>query len=554
MPGGGKDLSAQLSRQSALDQSGDDKGAAEETTTSAGHNSQSPMKLEESGNDAPSDTTGQGQYLSVFFSGGDGTEFKIDLTKAIDAGAVGRVTCEPARDVLERNISAQREPDTTTCVGASSKLKRRHPKLIDSGPAEHIGSGWTYKTYQRMNGTTEGQTDTYWFSPVLQKRFRSRKEIDRFLKLYDDARTTLLISGVNSADADSRNGGVLESTAWEQFRTESSSFTNDKNVDKDRKDIIPPPPDNDFTFAANAHALKRTYHPKETGADEDNILWARYKYQKLEGRIRKKLKEANYEGNVDHMVPIVLAKLRTVVDPNDPAAKHARLSDCLLEDVISRCTGCSFHSGEQLQSGPQHVINERTVTIEMAELPKPKRKRYSRYLKKNFTFDDRIEQLRQFKAKFGHCNPTRTKKYSEDDFPGLSGWCSNQRKYMRQKVAGSEFGKRRMPEKHERMLLDIGFEFTLNKRKHEYCSWEERLEQLKLFKEVHGHCMPKEKDCVDEFEGLYQWYMHQRLLVRKKMTGDEDGKKKMPDEKEKKLREIGFVCNNEELVVVVNPL
>ena len=176
MSGGGKDLSAQLSRQ-ALNKSGDDKSATEETTTSAGQNSQSPMNLEESGNYSSNDNTDQGQYLSVFFSGGDGTEFKIDLTKAIDAGAVGRVRCEPARDVLDCNNSTPRDPDTTKRVGAFSKLKRRHPKLIGSGPAEHIGPGWTYKTYQRMNGTTEGQTDTYWFSPVLQKRFRSQREI-----------------------------------------------------------------------------------------------------------------------------------------------------------------------------------------------------------------------------------------------------------------------------------------------------------------------------------------------------------------------------------------
>lgn len=271
MSGGGKDISAQLSRllPQALDQSGDDEGATEETKTFAsGENSQSPLELEGSGGDASKDTTDKGQYLFVFFFGGDGTEFKIDLTKAIDAGAVGRIACKPAPDVLDRNDSGPQKPDTTTCAGtatsestASSKQKRRHPKhvesgsvtttcagtatgeltalskpkrrqtkQIESGPAEHIGSGWTYKTYQRMNGATEGQTDTYWFSPVLNKKFRSRKEIDRFLMFHDKARSTLITSGMDPTVVDSINGGLLESTAWEQFRTASSSCSNDKNT------------------------------------------------------------------------------------------------------------------------------------------------------------------------------------------------------------------------------------------------------------------------------------------------------------------------------------
>lgn len=798
MSGGGKDISAQLSRQlvQALDQSGDDEGATEETTTSAsGENSQSPVKLEDSGSGASKDTTDKGQYLSVFFFGGDGTEFKIDLTKAIDAGAVGRIACEPARDVLlDRNNSVPQKPDTTTCAGTattsesteSSKPKRRHPKLVESGPAEHIGEGWTYKTYQRMNGATEGQTDTYWFSPVLRKKFRSRKEIHRFLKMYNDARSTLIASGVNTADVDSINGGLLESTAWEQFRTASSISCDEyQNISHKSwaQSAIEAAGDIEKT---NSHPWTKRIRAKlkemqyegdvdaivatilaELGTmverhPDTRIMETKHLLEEVveqcvpwEGRIRTRLTEMQYKGNIDAMVATVLADLRTIIDPNDPLKKK-RLTNLLLEDAVKRCTGRCTDSlegsvyqqqhwpqnGSSVVHGasgkalgdlsrastsvpaffleglkqrpqnapplvlgplgkpfrdlphpmipkprhlPQHAmaipvpmpqsqpvvmipvprpppqlfvwhqhraetvarggishpivtakkrpregenmrssefphkpppyqeqlpplsdfsywlfslinfkkfyghidvashqeterdamllsfLNDlreryRTNTIDPATLsiaqiqalesiginfpsyvpdewnapPQLKKMKKRWYPKKVVTFDERIEQLRQFKELHGHCKPT--KGGSEDDFPGLANFCYLQRCYMKKKMAGDELGAKLLPDEKENKLREIGIDFF----DHFRCTWKDRLEQLKRFKELHGHCRPRQKESTGDFEGIYRWCVHQRLYLRKKIAGDEDGKKKLPDSKEKELREIGFVFNDEE--------
>lgn len=301
MSGGGKDLSAQLYRQLAQAPNQSDEGAPEETTTSAsaGENSQSPMKLKEVGDDASADTNEAcSRYLFVSFFGGDGTEFKLDLTKTIDAGAVGRIPSEPARDVLDRNNSAHQadevtEPATTcngnAAVDSVTKPKRRHPKLVESGPAEHIGLDWTYKTYQRMNGATEGQTDTYWFSPLLQKRFRSRKEIDRFLEFHRQAQEMLTKEA--GGQYYKINSMQCESIAWDQFKKASSTPTGvrdkeERNEDKVRPDKYPVTSHKSWAqsaIEAAGDAEKTNSHP-----------WTR--------RIRAKLKEMKYEGDADAMV------------------------------------------------------------------------------------------------------------------------------------------------------------------------------------------------------------------------------------------------------------
>ena len=103
------------------------------------------------------------------------------------------------------------------------------------------------------------------------------------------------------------------------------------------------------------HSKNNTFSsPNQDDVDDNISEKARLKYRLWEGRIREKLEEAKYEGDVDRMVPITLAELRTAVDPNGPGTKQAQLSDCLLQDVVSRCTGCSFDSWERLQNIPRY--------------------------------------------------------------------------------------------------------------------------------------------------------------------------------------------------------
>ena len=205
----------------------------------------------------------------------------MDLSRTMDASDVGRnistrLGNKPARDVLDNN--------------ATGKRKRKAPRLFETGPAEDIGEGWTYKTYQRRSGTTEGQTDTYWFSPVLKKRFRSRQEINRFLELYRHARGPLTDEPVVLEMIDQQVGGRLEAIAWDQFR---ASVDTNSNMKKDEP------------------------HP-----------W--------EHRIRAKLYGIKYTGDTDVMVSKVLAELTSMIDPEGPDTKWKRLTSDLLEHVDRR--------------------------------------------------------------------------------------------------------------------------------------------------------------------------------------------------------------------------
>ena len=111
---------------------------------------------------------------------------------------------------------------------------------------------------------------------------------------------------------------------------------------------------------------------------------------------------------------------------------------------------------------------------------------------------------------------------------------------MKKKMAGDENGAKLIPDENERKLREIGFDFTVKRTDGQFTTWEDRLEQLKRFKEVHGHCRPMKKDSTGDFEGIYQWSMHQRSYMRRKAAGEEFGKKSLPDKRELALREIGF--------------
>jgi hypothetical protein len=43
--------------------------------------------------------------------------------------------------------------------------------------------GWSKRTFQRQSGETKGSTDHYWYTPILKKKLRSLKEVERFVNV-----------------------------------------------------------------------------------------------------------------------------------------------------------------------------------------------------------------------------------------------------------------------------------------------------------------------------------------------------------------------------------
>jgi len=134
------------------------------------------------------------------------------------------------------------------------------------------------------------------------------------------------------------------------------------------------------------------------------------------------------------------------------------------------------------------------------------------------SYDDRIEQLKGFKEKHGHLRITlkHDKKLAE--------FCYHVR------------GARRNPEKYclkiteakIKTLDELGFDWKTGSKVH----FEERVEQLKAYKKIHGHVNVKATDD----KNLY--YFCQNIKRSRRQPGN--GGLVFTDERSKALEELGF--------------
>eukprot|EP00980_Cylindrotheca_fusiformis_P006910 scaffold1442_cov128-Cylindrotheca_fusiformis.AAC.31 len=151
------------------------------------------------------------------------------------------------------------------------------------------------------------------------------------------------------------------------------------------------------------------------------------------------------------------------------------------------------------------------------------------------------EELKAYKAEFGHCNvPARYEKNRR-----LGIWVSAQRqqyKIMRQ-MPESAKARRSAPLTEERigLLNDIGFTWTIRSRDTFGESWNQRFEELKEFKRIHGHCLVPSR--YSESPELGVWVGTQRTQYRLYMSGQENGTSttsSMNEDRIRALEELGF--------------
>jgi hypothetical protein len=97
------------------------------------------------------------------------------------------------------------------------------------------------------------------------------------------------------------------------------------------------------------------------------------------------------------------------------------------------------------------------------------------------TFNERIEELRAFKAKFGHCNVTLSRSASNKPYMALGYWCFNVRRCRRLMEKGKPTDQ--ILSKDRIKSLDaLGFRWRSK------CAFDERIEELREFKGKFGHC------------------------------------------------------------------
>ena len=124
---------------------------------------------------------------------------------------------------------------------------------------------------------------------------------------------------------------------------------------------------------------------------------------------------------------------------------------------------------------------------------------------KKLSWEERFQQLEEFNEEHGHCNVPE--KYSG----GLGIWAKNKRQ------RGKERSQGRGAERAQK-LEELGFRWN---------AWETRFQQLKEFKEEHGHCKVLRKHP----RGLGHWVEHHRT---------KRGSQHRNASQTQKLEELGF--------------
>ena len=82
---------------------------------------------------------------------------------------------------LKRNANnAKGTPKAKSGVVKPASASKRE-LAVDPEPAEGFPEGWTTRTVRRANATSGKTADTFWYSPKLGLKFRSRPEVRKFL-------------------------------------------------------------------------------------------------------------------------------------------------------------------------------------------------------------------------------------------------------------------------------------------------------------------------------------------------------------------------------------
>lgn len=146
------------------------------------------------------------------------------------------------------------------------------------------------------------------------------------------------------------------------------------------------------------------------------------------------------------------------------------------------------------------------------------------------TWDTRFDELAAYKEANGHCNVPSN--YAQNK--KLGSFVKKQREDYRKKKDGK---KSPMSDTRIQKLEGIGFQWSVSKKTGDQSadSWDQRLEDLRAFKEQHGHCfVPR---VYPENQALAYWCERQRQDYRNITRGRPT---KMSEERISKLEQVGF--------------
>ncbi|KAL7549857.1 hypothetical protein ACHAWF_013118 [Thalassiosira exigua] len=161
-------------------------------------------------------------------------------------------------------------------------------------------------------------------------------------------------------------------------------------------------------------------------------------------------------------------------------------------------------------------------------------KRKGRASRKNSQqlWDDKLEALREYKRLHGHTNVPKGEKRDR-----LGRWVNNQRQFYRKREENGE--RNSLTDERIKDLESLGFVWKaervgVNRANNLKSHWERRLEELREFKKVHGHCNVP----IRGNEELGKFVMNQRYYYKTRSQGQ---KNSLTPERIRDLEELGFV-------------
>jgi len=160
------------------------------------------------------------------------------------------------------------------------------------------------------------------------------------------------------------------------------------------------------------------------------------------------------------------------------------------------------------------------------------------------SFDNRIRQLKQFKALYGHCRVPRhyntpsssssiNMSSTNSSSSSLGQWVGTMRSYYQEKQTGKR--KSLLSDEHICQLNDLGMLWSVVGRKK---TWEERFEQLCSYKREFGDTnVPKNFRANKK---LSSWTGDMRACYRMFQKGGKAATNRITQERVDKLNSIGF--------------
>jgi len=148
-------------------------------------------------------------------------------------------------------------------------------------------------------------------------------------------------------------------------------------------------------------------------------------------------------------------------------------------------------------------------------------------------WDEKLDALKKFKVEHGHTNVPKNEKCKQ-----IGRWVNNQRQFYRKRVEGETSS---LTEDRIKSLEELGFVWSMKKPVSEgrakilQAQWEQRLQELQEYKQVHGDCNVPLKGKDRE---LSKFVMNQRYYYKTILQGE---KNSLTPKRIQDLENIGFV-------------